>query len=46
MDEKQLNKIQKLLNLNKGDPLVSRALAEVEMAKKSSVFLGSQKEQE
>lgn len=36
MDEKQLNKIQKILYLNKGIPLVDRALGEVEMAKLSA----------
>ena len=41
-----LLKVEKLLKLNKtkamgGDPLISRALAEVELAKSSSPLVGS-----
>ena len=44
MDSKMLLKVEKLLNLNKsdgGDPLINRALAEVELAKSSSPLVGS-----
>ena len=49
LDEKQLNKVHKLLNYNKklkNDPLIDRALAEVELAKKASPLVGSQEDQE
>ena len=44
-----MNKVHKLLNYNKklkNDPLIDRALAEVELAKKASPLVGSQEDQE
>ena len=50
MSSVELNRVQRLLNHNKArlgeDPLLKQALAEVELAKKSAQYDGSQKDSE
>ena len=51
MDSQMLQKVEKLLKLNSQaknnkDPLITRAMAEVELAKSNSSLVGSQKEQQ